>query len=181
MNNLPTARTADIIEQKVDGDLLIYDLRVNKAYILNDTLEKVFNACNGVTSLAELCGRHNYIPELVYLALDELRKNDLIETDESYVSPLAGINRREVVKRIGISSLAALPLISSLTAPPAVAAASSVCTPNAPGCVTSNNRYITNQPSAAVCFSNVGLAGCCSCARTSASFTGGSQCTVVCR
>lgn len=181
MNKLPTARTADIIEQKIDADLLVYDLRVNKAYILNETSGTIFKACDGKTNLTELCKKQNYSPELVYLALDELRKNDLIETDESYVSPLAGINRREVVKRIGISSLAALPLISSLTAPPAVAAASSVCTPNAPGCVASNNRYITTQPNFQTCTSSVGSAGCCSCARTSASFTGGSQCSVVCR
>lgn len=180
MNKLPAARTADIIEQKLDSDLLIYDLRVNKAYILNETSGTVFNACDGATSLSELCERQNYSPELVYLALDELWKNKLIEPGEDYVSPLEGMNRREVIRRIGISTLAALPLISSLTAPPAVAAASAICTPNAPGCTTRGNRYITTQPNFQTCSGSVGSAGCCSCGRTSASFTGGSQCSVVC-
>jgi hypothetical protein len=60
--------------------------------------------------------------------LDELKKENLIEDNNSYVSPFSGMNRREVIRRIGFASVVALPVISSLIAPTA-AMAQSVCTP----------------------------------------------------
>lgn len=37
--NLPQPRTTDMIEQEAGTDLLVYDLRINKAYNLNQYIE----------------------------------------------------------------------------------------------------------------------------------------------
>ena len=119
---LPVARTSELIEQDADNELLIYDLRINKAYTLNKTSKVVFNACNTKTSFNDLKRAHKYTDELIYLALDELKKNNLIEGD--YASPFAGMNRREVVKKVGLASMIALPLVTGLIAPSAAHAQS---------------------------------------------------------
>ena len=75
---LPQARTADIIEQEVDKELLVYNLQSNKAYTLNETSKNIFRACNGKTSFEDLKRQHKYSEELIYLALDELKKKEPI-------------------------------------------------------------------------------------------------------
>lgn len=119
---LPTARTANLVEQETDKDLLIYDLQTDKAYMLNETSKFVFRACDGRTSFDNLKRRYKYTDDLIYLALDELKKSGLLE--DNYISPFIGMSRREVVRRVGLASLTALPLITSLIAPQAAQAAS---------------------------------------------------------
>lgn len=120
---LPQARNTDLIEQETDKELLIYDLRNNRAYNLNETSKNVFQACDGKTFLADFKRRYQYTDDLINLALDELQRNDLIQKD--YVSPLAGIARREVIKRIGLATMFALPIITSIVAPTSAHAQSS--------------------------------------------------------
>lgn len=77
--NLPKARTADLIEQVTDKELLVYDLRINKAYNLNETLKTVFQACYENSSFEELKRRSTYSDDFIHLALQELDANDLLE------------------------------------------------------------------------------------------------------
>lgn len=118
---LPKARTTDILEQDAGKELLIYDLRIDKAYSLNETSAVVYKACSR-QSFEELKREHKYSDELIYLALDELKKQDLLEGD--YVSPFAGMNRREVIRKVGFASMIALPVISAIVAPTPASAAS---------------------------------------------------------
>lgn len=120
---LPKARTENIVEQNLGKETLIYDLLIDKAFNLNETLTVVYKACNGKTTFDELKGKHKFTDDFIYLALDELKQNDLL-ADESYVSPFAKINRREVIKKVGLASMFVLPVISGLVAPRAVDAAS---------------------------------------------------------
>ena len=119
---LPQARTSELMEQNADKELLIYDLRIDKAFVLNETSKNVFKACNGKASFDELKLQYNYTDDLIYLALDELKKNDLMQ--DEYLSPFAGMNRREVIRRVGLASMIALPVISGLVAPSAAHASS---------------------------------------------------------
>jgi hypothetical protein len=121
---LPVARSKDITTQDLKDEILIYDFTNNKAYCLNSTSTVIYNACNGKTSFEELDKRHNFKTDLIFLALDELKKNNLIE---HYDSPFAGISRREIIRKIGFGSMVALPVISSLVAPKAIDAQSSSC------------------------------------------------------
>lgn len=122
--NLPKARTADIVEQDAGAELLIYNTQTNKTYLLNETSKNVFSACAKGLALSELKRRFHYSDDLIHFALAELRANGLIESETS--NHFQGLTRREVIKRVGLGSLAALPAIAALTAPTAANAAS-VC------------------------------------------------------
>jgi predicted transcriptional regulator with HTH domain len=120
---LPLARNESVAVQELGKETLIYDFKINKAYCLNETSSVVYRHCNGKTSFEELKRRYKYTDDLVYLALDELQKNDLIKSEK--ITHFAGMNRREVIRRVGLASLVALPLVTGLAAPHAAHAASS--------------------------------------------------------
>lgn len=124
MNKLPLARTADIVVQELGKEVLIYDLNTHKAYNLNETSSIVYKACDGKTTLSELTRQTKFTDEIIFLALDELKKENLIEADDSYHSPFAGMTRRQAIRKAGLASMVAIPLLASLKAPAAVAALS---------------------------------------------------------
>lgn len=141
MNKLPKARTQGIVVQETDGEVLIYDLRTNKIYALNETSGFVWKHCDGENLAAEVIGKLNekfqttVDKDFIWLALDSLQRENLLETE------LPKIARRELIKKVGLSSMIALPLITSFFAPTAANAqsvGSAVCTINAPGCQSSN-------------------------------------------
>jgi hypothetical protein len=119
---LPQSRNENIVVQHLDKEVLIYDTRANKAYCLNATAAAVFNACGNNQAFNDLKGETNFTDDLIYLTLDGLKKNNLLEDD--YISPLVGLSRRDVIRKIGFASLVALPVISLLVAPTATGAAS---------------------------------------------------------
>lgn len=126
----PRSRTADIVVTELDDEVLIYDLKINKAYSLNETSALVWKLCDGQRSLSEisrLVGEklNASVDEgLVWLALDQLRQSDLIEHETALPDSLAGLSRRQVMRKIGLAATIALPLVSSLVAPTPAAAAS---------------------------------------------------------
>lgn len=150
--NLPNARTTDILVQSLNGETLIYDLKTNKSYCLNSTSAVIFAACNGETTLDRLKSEHDLPDEIVFLALDELKKNNLIKDD--FISPFAGMSRREMIRKAGLTSMIALPVVSSLIAPSAISAASAGCTC---GAAINTNSRLENCP----CSSNNDCCGVC--------------------
>lgn len=129
MKILPQARNTGIVIQHADQELLVYDLVTHKAFNLNETAMNVFNCCDGETTFDALQSKYNLTAEIVYLALDELKKRDLLEENAAYESPFVNLSRREAIRRAGLASMAALPVISSLVAPSAVSAASGCIQP----------------------------------------------------
>ncbi|MGI8467331.1 MAG: hypothetical protein ACR2N3_02655 [Pyrinomonadaceae bacterium] len=122
MDKLPQTRNENIVVQNLDKEVLIYDLITNKAFCLNETSAIVFNACDGKTSFDELKRKHKLTDDLIHFALGELRRENLIESSND--NHFAGLSRREVIRRVGLASMVALPVISSLIAPKAANAAS---------------------------------------------------------
>lgn len=128
----PQAKLANLVVQDLSNEILIYNLENNKAFSLNETTTLVWQNCDGtkdVRQIAQILETNlgQTVPdELVFLALDRLKKEDLVAFDESDVSPLQGINRREVVKRVGLATMVALPIISSVVAPTASHAQSGI-------------------------------------------------------
>ncbi|MBX7174564.1 MAG: hypothetical protein K1X72_26555 [Pyrinomonadaceae bacterium] len=123
MTKLPQMRRSEIVVQELESEILIYDLKINKAFALNKTASTVYLACDGKTSFDELKIKSQFTNEIIYLTLDALKKDNLLESD-SYISPFTGMNRREVIRKVGLSTLVALPVISSLVAPHSIQAAS---------------------------------------------------------
>ena len=130
---LPKARNENIVVNELKDEVLVYDLTTSEAFCLNETSSKVFNACNGETTFADLRTKNKLTNDVIYLALDGLKKKNLIDGD--YTSPFAGMNRREVIRKVGLASMIALPMISALVAPPAAHAASGAgLLPNGSAC-----------------------------------------------
>jgi hypothetical protein len=124
MSNLTNlqARTEGLVVQEMTNEVLVYDLNTNKAHSLNQTAAFVWKKCDGknsVSDIAALLENEFNAPvqeDLVWLAIDQLSKDQLLETKE-IASPISGMSRREVVKRIGLASVIALPIVASLIAP----------------------------------------------------------------
>ncbi len=141
MNNSQkhTARKEGLVIQEMPDEVLVFDLETNKAHCLNKTAAFVWKACDGKNSVADitkLFGNKSgtSVPEdLVWLALDQLKKENLIENKDEIVVDYNGMSRREVIRKVGLASVVALPLISSLIAPTAVSAQSPTCHPHGTG------------------------------------------------
>lgn len=126
----PQSRKDNIVVQKLDGEVLIYDLKVNKAFCLNETLALVWQSCDGNKSVPEISRQvsktigESMSDDLIWLAISELKKENLLANGEDITNKFEGLSRREVIRKIGFASMVALPVISSLLAPTAIQAAS---------------------------------------------------------
>jgi len=125
----PSARKTGLVIQEMPDELLVYDLDTNKAHCLNNTAAFVWKTCDGKTSVSEIAAlldseTGSKVPhELIWLAIDQLSENKLLEKDMR--ADFNGQSRRAVIKRIGLASVIAIPVIASLVAPQSALAASS--------------------------------------------------------
>ena len=151
MNNPqnPVARKSGLVIQEVPEEVLVYDTETNKAHCLNKTAALVWKSCDGTRSISDIASYVGSVSgekvtdDFVWLAIDQLNSNDLLE--KQLEADFKGMSRRDVIKRIGLSTVVALPVIASLVAPPtALAVGSCSCTTN----VECNN---TGCPSTTVC------------------------------
>ena len=136
----PCARKAGLVIQDMPDEVLVYDLDTNKAHCLNKSAAFVWRSCDGKTSISDIARLFEIqtgdkvSDDFVWLALDQLNENSLLESEVK--ASFAGRSRREVIKKIGLASMVALPIVASLVAPKtAMAAVSCNCT--GPGdCIT---------------------------------------------
>jgi len=128
-------RTKDIVVHEIEGEVLLYDLKTDKAYCLNRTSAAVWNLCDGsrtnevISDLLEKEGVSGSSPELVEFALYQLKSEGLLADAEE--DPVHAFDRRELARRAGITAVAALPFITSLVVPMPAAAQSGACGPTA--------------------------------------------------
>lgn len=136
MNNPqnPIARQEGLVIQEMPDEILVFDLETNKAHCLNQTAALVWKSCDGTKSVADI-GRllgdesgKSVEEDLVWLAIDQLNENNLLA--QNVKSDFKNQTRREVIKKVGLAAVIALPLVSSLVAPTAALAA---------GCSTAAN------------------------------------------
>ncbi len=125
----PVAKKEKIVIQELPDELLVYDLSTDKAFCLNKTSAFVWKSCDGtkdVTAIRQLMEKEFKSPineDLVWLALDQLGKDKLLDVKPE--NKFSGYSRREVIRRVGLASVIALPIIASLAAP--VAAQVATC------------------------------------------------------
>ena len=154
----PLARKSDIVIQEFGDEILIYDLRANKAFNLNQTSTLIWQLSDGDKTIAEIAediSKKLSSPvneEFVWLALEQLRKEKLVENDTEIAGLYQGVSRREIIRRVGLGTLVALPLVSSLVAPMAITAQSgAVCavgTCRCPNTVATNGTTCEGNSSA---------------------------------
>ena len=84
----PLSRKDQLVVQEHDEEVLVYDLRSNKAFCLNTTAALVWQACDGrqeISEISNLVAKALDEPEseaLVWLALDRLKKENLMEEED---------------------------------------------------------------------------------------------------
>ena len=136
MQNRPKARTEDLIVERVEDELVVYDTRSQAAHALSREATAVWESCDGSVSVDDIGGRLGFEPAVVERALAELRACDLF--DEG-ITVRNGHTRREVAAKfaaVGGAAFAA-PFIFSVSI---ASAAGCPCTLNKPGCTTNGNR-----------------------------------------
>jgi len=151
----PLARTEQLIVKEVDDEVLVYDLKTDKAHCLNDTAAKVWKNCDGEKSVTDITavlanGTEALVEEgVVWLALDQLKQFKLLVDVPNAPLVFAGMTRRQLVRTLGVAAIA-LPVVVSIIAPtPAMAAspcsAKDPCTVPA-DCCTAHPTCITSGP-----------------------------------
>ena len=130
MINLPQSRQSDIAVQELGTEILIYDLRINKAFCLNETSATIWQLCDGnrpIQQLSQILSQKLNKPiaeELIWLALEQLKKENLLENNDKFKINFNGLNRRQAIRKLGLTSMVALPLVSSIVAPSSIHAQS---------------------------------------------------------
>ena len=167
---MPRARQDELAVEEVQDETLVYDLKRHKAHCLNRTTALVWRRCDGQTSVADvamLLEEQLAIPAdeaVVWMALDRLDRTHLLSEPVTLPADRSQYSRRNVLRTLrrvaGISLL--LPVIESIVAPRAAAAASCVtscvgmpnCSPcSPPGCarLCCNNSCFNKGQAKQIC------------------------------
>ncbi len=137
MSVLPRARQESLIVKDLTDEVVIYDLQSNQAHCLNQSSAIIWKSCDGRTTVASArrtLERELNTPvsdEVVWLALEQLKKFDLLAEDFHRPREIERVQRRAVLRNLGIAALA-IPAIISLSAPTAQAQGS--CRPRDAAC-----------------------------------------------
>lgn len=150
--NLPSMRKQGLIIDELPDEVLIYDLERDKAHCLNRTAALVWRCCDGQTTAPEIARRLKveldapFNEELVWLALEQLEKQHLLDHSISIPSEFTRLSRRRMIRNLGLAAAIAVPLVTSIVAPTAVQAAT---------CQTSGNPCVPSK----LCCSPLGCNG----------------------
>jgi len=135
----PRARKQGLVVQTLPDETLVYDLDRDLAHCLNQTASLVWRRCDGRTTTKEIALsltrslKQPVDEKIVWLALDQLDRNHLLSEESFIPRTVAGMNRREVVRALGITAAIAIPAVFSIVAPMPAQAATG-CLPNGSGC-----------------------------------------------
>lgn len=175
----PLSLMEDLVTQELGSETLIYSLKTNKAFCLNATTAQVWKVCDGKRSVPEISRmlskehRADISEDIVWLALEQLKKNELLADSEEFSIDFQGLSRREMIRKAGLATMVALPTIASMVAPAAAHAASGAsggtngaCTSNcltgvcscSPGAVTCSPGHLVNATVNLGLCVNVGVA-----------------------
>ena len=138
----PRARKQGLVVQTLPDETLVYDLDRDRAHCLNQTASLVWGHCDGRTTTKEIARsltkslKQPVNEQIVWLALDQLDRNHLLSEESFIPKTVAGMNRREVVRALGITAAIAIPAVVSIVAPTPAQAATG-CKPTGAVCTSS--------------------------------------------
>lgn len=138
-NAKPIARKQGLVIQELPDEVLVYDLDRDRAHCLNETAAFVWQRCNGRNTTAQIArnlGQHfdcAVDEKVIWLALDQLGRNHLLDRQPILPAEM-GMNRRAMVRALGLAAVIAVPVVSSIVAPTPSQAAT--CVANGGGCST---------------------------------------------
>ncbi|QQS32486.1 MAG: PqqD family protein [Acidobacteriota bacterium] len=149
----PRAINENKVVQEINDETLIYDIGSHRAYCLNTVSSIVWRNCNGQNDTEAIARilterlRSEVPDEMVWLALDQLEKAELVDSAGQIPAALTSVSRREAIRRVGLASAVALPMVASLVAPPAASAQS---------CIANNGTCTASSQCCSNCCKNVG-------------------------
>jgi|SRR5581483_5856249 hypothetical protein len=127
----PRARAEGLVVKAVADELLVYDLREDRAHSLNRVAAAVWRRCDGQRDVAGLAAAvatelgTGIDRAVIEHALGQLARARLL-ADPGPASAAPGLGRREMLRRVGAVA-AAVPVVTSIVAPRAAAAQSVSC------------------------------------------------------
>lgn len=136
----PLARKEGLVIQKLLDEVLVYDLDRDRAHSLNTTAAFVWQRCDGRTTTGEIAralGKNvnaSVDEKVVWFAIDQLRRNHLLTNTPVPPQLVAGMNRRAMVRALGLAAVVAVPVVTSIVAPTPAQAVS--CRPPGQACNT---------------------------------------------
>jgi hypothetical protein len=146
----PTARKEDLVIQETGEELLVYDISTNTAKCLNDTSAYIWRSCDGNRSARDIARemsrnhKTTVTEDYVAFAFSELSAHGLID---SLDVETGRVSRRDVIKKIGLTSMVALPIVASMVAPSVV---------HAQSCIANNSTCTASAQCCSMCCKNVG-------------------------
>jgi len=141
MQDRPKARTEQLVFERIDDELVIYDQLSHVAHCLSREAVRVWEHCDGRLTDAEIANRLTLSLEVVERAVAALEERGLLDEGPA-VAP--GYSRRQAavrLARIGGASLAG-PLLYSIDVGSAAAASSHL----AAGCAVSACTGVSSCP-----------------------------------
>jgi Coenzyme PQQ synthesis protein D (PqqD) len=151
----PLARKEGLVVQELPDEVLIYDLETNRAHCLNETAALVWQSCDGRKNISQIAQalsvkvNAKLDEKIVWFALNQLSRNDLLVDAPSPPSSLNGMNRRELVRALGV--IVAIPVVASIVAPTPAEAATG-CATVGQACGGSNPMCCSGCSCDGICF-----------------------------
>jgi Coenzyme PQQ synthesis protein D (PqqD) len=125
----PVARREGLVIQKLDDEVLVYDLERHRAHCLNLAAAAIWEQCDGQTSVPEIVKRLQAavdpaIDEAIVLhGLGQLSRRRLLQ---QRIARGPDLSRREALRRFSVAAAIGLPVVASILAPTAAEAVSCV-------------------------------------------------------
>ena len=131
----PKARYENLVIQDLGDETVVYDEKRNHVHRLNRTAAQVWKHCNGRNTVAELAAvlqdelKAPVTDEIVWLALDRLDKERLLEGTLVRPEEAKNITRRQMLKKAALvgGMTLLLPVVQSIVAPTPAMAMSVSC------------------------------------------------------
>ncbi len=115
-----------LVVERVGSDLVVFVAATNEAHALNETSALIFEMCDGASDRAQMVDALARVglpadEAIVDLALAELTDASLVVVQGA--GPRAGLTRRAIVRRLGLSAtlIALLPVVETVVVQPAAA------------------------------------------------------------
>jgi len=131
-DRIPAARRNGLVIQKLTDEVVVYDTNNQRAHCLNSTAALVWEHCDGSRSVKELSmllqGDQTAREEMIWIALDQLEKSNLLEGPIQRPDVIKGLTRRQMMKAAGVAAMIAVPVVSTIMAPKAAQASTCLAT-----------------------------------------------------
>ncbi len=129
-DGVPATRKDGLTISTLDDEVLVYDPAARRASCLNSFAAEVLERCDGRRSASDITRElpfKDVDERMVWLALADLQKAQLLQDRISIPFDADGrTNRRDLLKRIGLGTAVAVPIVAGLALPAAAQAATCV-------------------------------------------------------